>query len=422
MKRRIAVALLLVSIPFAATWGQDADTPEADAAAPDATALVGILVGAADGGTGVATENDDRDRESVDLFRAALKSPETLNKVLETFVTTDSGWQFLKDVNFELKAFDSKDGGEPGLGFSFDYQKELTDHDLACDAEATAKGCIRGLSLSFDTEGSVAFDKDDNPKDLITAELDFDYFHSKGGRARVDADRVLELEEAFASAATPEETEVATRRIVDLVRPSLTNQFYYAFGGDVSIESNQRFTTKQTLYGVHLAIDFKDWSGTSAWSTFNFFDYPFAALRALTGYDCPRSAPTDGTPRPKCFQPSGTAWPTLLFRASRVKPEDDDPRALAGDTSNFTRLDFEASFRTAVARLADDDLYITLNYRRYEERDPSLLVQAADLDDFEYFTVTIGGDDGMYVSYADGKLPLAFADDQVVELGFKTHL
>jgi hypothetical protein len=426
MRRRgTASFVLLATLALTAAHGQDDDAAADSAESADAqrNPAVDLLESMLLAGAGVATPNDDqRDRDTVDVLRAALKSPETLNKVVDSFVTTDSGWQLLKDIDFEFKVFDSNDGAEPGLGFSFDYQRELTNHDLMCSEAATEEGCIRGLSLSFDTSGTVAFDEDENPTDLITAQLDFDYFRSKGGRALVDADAVAVLEQAFVDATTPEGEEAAIGQIVNLVRPSLTNQFYYGFGGDVSLESNQTFTTKQTLYGVHIAVDFKDWSGTSAWSTFNFFDYPFAALRALTGYDCDRRGSAEGVKPQKCFQPSGTAWPTLLFRASRVQPEEDDPRALAGDTSDYTRLDFEASFRSAVAKLAGDELYITLNYRRYEERDPSQLVQAANLDRFKYFTITIGGDDGMYVSYADGKLPLAFADDQVVELGFKTHL
>ena len=401
-------AISVVAIAVAPAWGQEDETVSPLDLLEDI-----ILVS----GTGVGTPNEDqRDRATIDTLRAALSSPETLNRVVNTFLTTDSGWQFLKDVNFEFMTFQSDDIEQPGLGFSFNYQKQLKDHDLACENDG--ESCIRGLGMSFDTSGTFAFDKENNPQDLITAKLDFDYFQSRGGRADVDADHVLELEQAFVSATTPEEEEAATLAVVQLVRPSLTNQFYYSVGGDVSFESNQQFTTKQTLYGVHLALDFKDWAGTSAWTTFNFLDYPFAALRALTGYDCETLA--DG--RRDCFQPNGTSWPTLLFRSSRVKPDDDDPRSLAGDSSEFTRMDFEASFRTPVARLADDELYITVNYRFYAEHDPSSLVEAAELDEFEYFTVTVGGNRGMYLSYSDGKLPLAFADDQVVEIGFRTHL
>lgn len=408
ISRSARVILALTAAAVGPVWGQDEDTPSA------LDILEDILLVS---GTGVGEPNDVvRDRETIDTLRAALGSPETLNRVVDTFLTTDSGWQFLKDVNFEFMTFQADDIEQPGLGFSFDYQTQLKNHDLACETDG--ESCIRGLGLSFDMSGTFAFDKENNPQDLITAKLDFDYFQSTGGRARVDADRVLELEEAFVSASTPEEGEAAVLAIEGLVRPSLTKQFYYSVGGDVSFESNQQFTTKQTLYGVHLALDFKDWAGTSAWTTFNFLDYPFAALRALTGYDCVTRA--DGNR--DCFQPSGTSWPTLLFRSSRVKPDDDDPRSLAGDSSEFTRMDFEASFRTPVARLADDELYITVNYRFYAENDPSPLVEAAELDQFEYYTVTIGGNRGMYLSYSDGKLPLAFADDQVVELGFRTHL
>lgn len=366
-------------------------------------------------------------------LREVLESPESQSKLLNRYLKSDSGWQFLKDINFEFKVFDAESANDPGLGFTFDYSKSLQDQVLECGSSES--GCVRGLDLSISAKGSYAFDEENNPRDLTTINVSFDYFKSTGGAwpenmsvealaARQDA--VLVFDEKFGAAETVEEEEAAVSEITDMVRPFLTPQFYYSFGGDVSVESNQQWTTKQTLYGVHAVIDYKDWAGSSAITKFNFFDYPFAAIRALTGYDCFANQSELGGGNTeadrRCFRPRGTSWPTLLFRVSRVKPEDQDPRTLAGDSSDFTRLDFEASFRTPVANVMGDNVYFAISYRFYSEKDPLPVIEVAELDEFEFLTVTIGGDEGLYVSYSDGRLPLEFSDDQVVELGFKYHL
>ena len=353
--------------------------------------------------------------ETLDVVRSTLESPETQSRLLNAFIDGDHGWQFLKDVNFKVKTFESENSGEAALGFSYDYSKSVQSHDLSC----SRKACTRALDLQLMASGNVAADAELNPNNFLETQLSFAWFQSTGGVTEVsDAHRAQfrKLRTEFIDAeGDSDEEEQAVRNIEDLVRPLLSDQFYWEIAADAALESDQEFESKQWAYGVHAVFEVKGWNDAGALAKFNVLDYPFAALRALSGYETCTGGGSS------CFKPRGTAWPSLLVGLDRVSGAANTPRELAGETGDYDRLRLEASFRTPLARYGDDRLFISINYRHYEELDAPPSVQAADLDSFEYFTVALGGEDGIYVSYTDGRLPLDLVDDQVFELGYQFH-
>lgn len=407
---RLAAAVLGM-IATTLVWAQQPPATEGSVEVKPIDALLATFQSSGVSLPNVAVRTD----EVVDVAVQTLQSPETLNRVLDTFLTRDHGWQFLRDVNFQFKAFEADGANEAALGFSYDYNKSVQNHPLECSADA----CIRGLDLMLTANGNVAFDSQRNPNNLIETALSFAFMQSKGGVTQLGQEqskRLQQLTKDFQRADTEEEEEAAVEQIVDLVGPALSDQFYWEVAGDVSFESDQSFERKQWTYGVHAAFDMKGWSNDSAIARFNIFDYPFAALRMLTGYEeCEGGGSA-------CFVPRGTAWPSFLVGLARVSPEDDDPRALAGAASEYDRGRFEASFRTPLARLGNDRLYVSINYRYYKELDASPLVRSLDLDSFSFYTIVLGGSDGIYVSYTDGKLPLDLTEDRVFELGYQFHL
>lgn len=418
--RRLVVGLLAVAwalnsgIALAQQDEETAAEEETDAAAAaggDQTLMTILAVLA----QGLAIPNVvARTDDNIETLRNALESPETKSRLLNTYLVGDHGWQFLRDVNFKFKAFEADAANEAALGFSYDYQKSLQDYELKC----SAKFCAQGLDLSLSAMGNVAFDSERNPNDFLETALSFAFFRSIGGVSEASAaisQSVRELRAAFIAAETEDEEEAAIHKLEELVRPTLTDQFYWEAAGDVSLESDQKFDSKQLVYGVHALFEVKGWSDDSAFAKFNILDYPFAALRALTGYETCSGGSA-------CFVPRGTSVPTLLVGLARVSPEDEDPRALAGDTSDFDRMRFEASFRTPIARVGDDRLYVSANYRYYKELDASPAVRGLGLDSFDYYTVVLGGSEGIYVSFTEGQLPLDVASDRVFELGYQFHL
>ncbi len=392
------------------TAAEESESAAAAGGDPTLTTILAVLA------QGLAVPNVvARTDENIETLRSVLESPQTNSRLLNTYLAGDHGWQFLRDVNFKFKAFEADAANEAALGFSYDYQKSLQDYELKC----SAKFCAQGLDLSLSAIGNVAFDSERNPNDFLETALSFAFFRSVGGVSEPSAavlESVRKLRTDFIAAETEDEEEAAVRQLEELVRPILTDQFYWEAAGDVSLESDQKFDSKQLVYGVHALFEVKGWSDESAFAKFNILDYPFAALRALTGYE---SCSGGGS---ACFVPRGTSVPTVLLGLARVSPEDDDPRALAGDTSDFDRMRFEASFRTPIARLGEDRLYVSANYRYYKELDASAAVRSLGLDSFDYYTVVLGGSEGIYVSYTEGQLPLDVASDRVFELGYQFNL
>ena len=364
---------------------------------------------------GIAKKNStDTTTDTIATIREALGSPNTQSTILNSYLQSDHGWQFLKDINLAFKVFESDENSEAALGITYEYEKSLKDYGLECNVKSSA--CTRGLDFAFSTEGNVAFDGDRNPADFLDTELSFNLYQSLGGTVEgLDPDLVIKLRDVFIRAEDESEEEEAVQDLITKVRPALTNQFYFEIGGHASLESDQDFDAKQWTYGIHTVLELKSWNTDNALSKLNFFDYPFALIRAVSDYDsCTKS-------QKPCFQPLGTSWPSALIGLSRVQPEGESPRALSGDDSDFDRLKLEISFKSPIARVKDQSYFFALNYRYFAEISPSDVVEEVGQDSIDYLAITIGADSGVFFSYTDGRLPFDLQDDQVYQLGYKFH-
>lgn len=186
----------------------------------------------------------------------------------------------------------------------------------------------------------------------------------------------------------------------------MTNQLFLRGSAEGGLESNQDFTLKQYTYGANLSIIAKGWGKDSWIGHANILDYIPAALRVLSGTD-------------SNFEPRGSAFPTFMIGFDQVMPQDMDPRAVVGDTSDFTRLRAEIGFRTSVGQWENDSIFLEANIRHYQEINASNAVKAADLDTNTFFTLALQLPMNTYVAYTTGKLPLDQENDQVYEAGFK---
>lgn len=359
-----------------------------------------------------------------DYLRQSLEDPARLNKVLDSYLQKDSGLAFLKDINFRFKAFETDAPDQQALlGFNYDYVKSVVNGEWG---KGCGPSCARGYDFSFSARGNVAFDPDRNPDDFLETKLSFALFQSTGGVSqKLGAEGMQEynrLTLKAAQAKTEQETGEVYADILRLIADTFTNQYYFDFSGDFSLESNQSFSAKQYVYGARLGVDVKGWSrsGATRWNEtsllarLNVFDYPFALVRLLTGYDrCTNSL--------ACFVPRGTNWPTAAVTFARVKPEDGDPRLAAGATSDYDRVAGEVSFKTPIARVSGEKVFFSVNHRLYQELDATDAVQIAGLDHYRYTALVVGSITGPYVSYTRGRLPLDARDDEVFELGYQTH-
>ena len=353
--------------------------------------------------------------EKADSLIAAIQaeSPDTINAVIQPLLTepfkgASAPLRFLRDIQFRIKGFDNGEG-ETGLGFSYAYERAFAPAYLATDRQT------RGLQLDLRAAGNVAFEKAFNPEDFLDSRLALRVFQNTGGVAVETTDklktRLNEIDGILSRETDPD--KLASHPLNDeleQIKSRLELQSYIDLRLHTGLEANQDFTQRHLTYGAQIGIDIKAYNPASWQAKANILDYPFAAVRWLSGYD-------------EKFQPRGSTIPSLLFGLDQVEPEGDaDPRAVAGDDSEFARFRAEVLFRTPLATIGDRDIFFDASYRHFKELEPSPLVEEADLAEFGYLVLAITSAKGVFVSYADGKLPFDLQDQQTYQIGVQFHL
>lgn len=363
------------------------------------------------------TNSAKQNNNAKDFLQDALENPETLNAVVKSYLIKDSGWQFLKDVDFKFKIFEpTGNENKSSLGFSYAYEKTITSISLG---PKCGDACVRGLNANFSASGNVAFEENINPENFLTTKLNFAMFQSDGGAKKFTTEQQKSYNAKVLELATIEDQATYDKAVVDLLkmtRTALTNQIYGELSADLSLESNQDFSKKQFVYAAKAGLDYKgweksdatQWSDTSTLSRLNLLDYPFAMIRMLTGYS-------------SSFVPRGLSLPTVIVAIGLVNPIDGDPRKAVGDDSNFPRFNAEASFKTPIAKFNESPVSFSVNYKIFQEIGASAAVKDSKLDQNSYLTSTIGCSTGPFISYTNGKLPFELKSKEVYSLGFQAH-
>lgn len=348
----------------------------------------------------------DETKKVPEIVKESLENPSVFNVVLNRLLKGDSGWTFLRDLEVDLKVFDTDDG-EGSLGLSWSYAKSIPFKDLS---DASTR---RGLAASFKSRGNVAFEEGVNPRDFLEADLSLRLFQSAGGVSRTEATdqdkaELFKLEEKLVDIKDRAELKrsEAWTRFLAVAQNRLSTQLYVDFAFRAGIESDQAFTTEQYVFGAHAVFEVKAWNAHSFEAWLNLFDYPCALVRYLSGYD-------------EEFRVRGSTIPTVLVGVDRVNPKDDDPRTLGGDDSSYNRWTLEVSFRSPVLRYQDATVYFNANWRYFREMSPSDAIEQAHLHRNELWSLSLTSSKGLYVSYSAGSLPFDRGEEVVYELGWK---
>lgn len=185
------------------------------------------------------------------LVSKALENPETINKVLDLALSSDSRWKFLKDLNVKFKTFKSNNGDE-AFGFSYDFSKDINKRLFVNDNANQA-----GICFSVNLEGNVAFDKKTNPNDFLNSNASLHLFRSQGGVVKVSEDVTDSLNELILKLSDIENKDdlfksPLFKTFSETMRKYMSTQSYIDFSVIGGIESNQAFTEKQYYYGGQL--------------------------------------------------------------------------------------------------------------------------------------------------------------------------
>jgi len=352
-------------------------------------------------------------KESVeDVLKGAIKNPELYNDAWGRFVNylekeDVSKWSWLNDLNVKFKTFQSINSSATSLGFSYDFNYSYSNF-----IKKDKKRISNALSLKL--KGNVAFNRNVNPNDFLESSLNYSFSMFTGGVVKQNNAAIFtELNNIQAKLTSIR--DMKSQEAIDLWKKfgenmQYSDQYYFAINPRLSLESNQDFSKKQFVYGGDLFIGAKGWNNKSTYAALNIFDYPFALVRWMTGFD------------PK-FTPYGSTFPTMQVSLDNVNPQNDPQRqAITGNLDPFTRYKLESSFRTFVTRVKNENVFFNANVRYYRELDASQAIKTAGLDDHFYFVMALQTTTGFYVSYSKGKLPFDAINDEVYAVGFQYKL
>jgi hypothetical protein len=331
-------------------------------------------------------------------FSELFNEPETiltLNKIWKENVIHES--RFLRELNLEFKTFKvSNSDSITGLGVGYSFSKDITRRRFGNESQT-------GISLSLHTQGNIAFEKNINPEDFLESSLSFHLFKSWGGTIAATPEvwtKLNELEDSLALIENSEEliNSPVLKEFISVTKKYLADQYYLDFSLLGNYESNQDFSIKQYSYGVDLGFDCKLWKN----EFFNIFDYPFAAIRWLSGYD-------------EELNPMGVSFPAFIISLEQVNPIQFESREVLDESDDYSRLSGELSFKTPLSGSS----YFEADLKYYKEINPPDKIKEANLDECIYFKAAITTAEGIFISYANGKLPFDLLDNEIYQLGFK---
>ncbi|MBI5432956.1 MAG: hypothetical protein HZA52_09020, partial [Planctomycetes bacterium] len=290
----------------------------------------------------------------VDALRGS--DPDVFNGLLDGVSRERSLGRFLEDVNFRFKAFDAEDARDTAaLGFSYEFQKALE----------VSPGESSSMSFVFRGRGNVAFDQRVNPEDFLDTGFELHLFGARYSNVDLDAldarladpatvngpgepgrEPANRFQEFFSSMAR-EDAELEEifahptwNDLKHAVGDLLGDECFWDFAAHASVESNQDFSSLQYAYGLQYGLVIRDWNPDSNRTRFNLFDYPFAALRCLTGMQ-------------SNLTPSGRAWPALIVGFDLVDPAENTTREALNETDPFARARAELGMKSPLAVLDD---------------------------------------------------------------------
>ena len=324
-----------------------------------------------------------------------LKNPETLNKIWKSAIVSKS--RILKDLNLEFKTFKANANDSTfGFGCSYSFARDVAMRQLSETGQS-------GISLSFSAKGNVAFEKESNPSDFLDSKFSFHLYKSWHNTVQATPeyyDLLDSLGEQLAGIKDKAQflASPVLKEYVQATKRLLKDQFYLDFSAAGGLESNQDFSKKQYTYGIVLGVDLKPRKN----GHLNIFDWPFASIRWLNGYDDE-------------LAPLGETFPTVLVSLERVDTRDDKAGRMLGDSANFTRFRTEIAFKTPLSSAS----FFESNLRYYKRLHAPSAIKQARLDEQLYFTAALIATNGLYVSYATGKLPFDAKDDQIYEIGLR---
>lgn len=354
-----------------------------------------------------AAEADSLSNEAIKeiFFTEILKNDIAFKALQRVLEKSASSYKFIRDLNIKPKTFQSDSMGT-SLGLEYNYDNSWT--------KITKKNnalFIQDYSLAFN--GNLAFKKHLNPNSFLESAFAYNGVFSWGGMPNeiddATSDKIEALEDSILARRERHEPYMDLYKQVNSFI-TVSDQFYLGIKGKLGYESNQDFSKQQFAPGILLGLGAKGWNKNEALRHLNILDYPFAFIRLLTGTD-------------KTFTVYGATFPSFIVGLDYVVPgKDKERKTLTGNEDPFSRLRFEAAFKTRVAHIGKNIINFSADYRCYKELNAAAAIKSNGLASSNFFVAAIESGTGLFISYTTGKLPFDRKNDQVYALGFKYDL
>lgn len=195
------------------------------------------------------------------------------------------------------------------------------------------------------------------------------------------------------------------------------SQWVYGLDAIAEIEADENYSQKHYVYGLEVfACLSPATNGALTWV--NILDWPFYVVRKAFGQD-------DG------FRPN---WPVIRLGVQSVDVKDNDARAeTAPEEDQFERVYGEIAFTTVLCKIDGRSIKFNSSYEIYRELDAESRIEAAGLDEFDFFSASfqipvallvdrVSDNQMFFVRYTDGELPFDRKSTKSFEVGWKTDL
>lgn len=324
--------------------------------------------------------------ESAEEFRRAIsdvvsntaEDPEFWSGVLASPSLSNAIGNFPVTLNF--KVFDSE-SSESVIGLEFSYFRNInkTTYDDKGNRELS-------YQMDFSVNGTVTQNADENPKDFINAKMGF----SGSSKPSFNLKQVVAglssycYDDPDAVNNDPECARLIEINDVNKFFEPIGSAYYLDYGVSAGFEADQSLSAKNQVVGIFTFLAYEDF-------------------------------------RRDTFIGHSNIKPSLYFAVESVKPNNEAPRAVAGDDSEYYRVSTDFSLVVPMKKIANVPYSLMFSYRTYDEINASAVVKEAKLDAYRLRTYSLVAPKGMFVSYSSGKLPFGVDDENIVELGYKTY-
>ncbi len=252
---------------------------------------------------------------------------------------------------------------------------------------------LKDIAFELDISGTHSYGSADNTEDYSSAKLSFAYLYGEfGGINAITREASDQFQDCLIEAQGMEGQEEqlsaedqcwVDHRVDDIVSDP-NSAYVFSLAATAGLEGDQSFENQQSTYGI-----------TGIYSRADF--------------------------------------PTLRLDYEKVDAGENEERMALTDEDTYDRYSAELGYRYQLIDNQGASTWLYLSYRYFKEISAPDSIKEAELDEFDFMSVSIMFPSkilgfvetdkiNLYIRYTDGKLPFDRQSDKAIQLGFSTNI